>query len=147
MTKCGRFGAADFDYSPKTLRACVQRSLRRLHTTYLDTVYLHDVEFIAEAMSPTSVKFHTAALSDEAELYGLQLGNEAMIQGPGDQMVLDGLSELRKMQEEGLIKHIGITGLVHLSFTIDAQARFRVSLTLLASPGNPSTSSASLQTA
>jgi D-arabinose 1-dehydrogenase len=40
MTKCGRYGRtkADFDYSPNTVRASVQRSLCRLNTSYLDAV-------------------------------------------------------------------------------------------------------------
>ncbi|KXN86314.1 D-arabinose 1-dehydrogenase [Leucoagaricus sp. SymC.cos] len=47
MTKCGRFGPYDFDYSPTRIRQCVMESLERLQTTYLDAVYLHDVEFVA----------------------------------------------------------------------------------------------------
>jgi D-arabinose 1-dehydrogenase len=40
MTKCGRYGQTkvDFDYSPTAVRASVQRSLRRLNTSYLDAV-------------------------------------------------------------------------------------------------------------
>jgi D-threo-aldose 1-dehydrogenase len=37
--------AADvWDYSPQATRASIERSLARLHTTYLDLVHLHDVE-------------------------------------------------------------------------------------------------------
>lgn len=112
MTKCGRFSQNDFDYSPKTIRASVQRSLNRLRTTYLDAVYLHDVEFVAASVHPRTSGSHALALSAEAEMYGLRSGSEGVVRGEGDQKILDGLAELRKMQEEGLIKHIGITGLL-----------------------------------
>ncbi|KDQ29275.1 hypothetical protein PLEOSDRAFT_2849, partial [Pleurotus ostreatus PC15] len=46
MTKCGRYGPSTFDYKPATIRESVERSLKRLHTDYLDTVFLHDVEFV-----------------------------------------------------------------------------------------------------
>jgi aryl-alcohol dehydrogenase-like predicted oxidoreductase len=51
LTKVGRVASSSFDYSPPWLRASVRRSLSRLHTTYLDVVYCHDVEFV----SPTEV--------------------------------------------------------------------------------------------
>ncbi|TVY68734.1 D-arabinose 1-dehydrogenase, partial [Lachnellula suecica] len=46
LTKVGRIGGAEFDYSPEWVRYSVQRSLQRLHTSYLDVVYCHDVEFV-----------------------------------------------------------------------------------------------------
>lgn len=49
MTKVGRIGGAEFDYSPEWVRYSVQRSLKRLHTKYLDVVYCHDVEFVTPA--------------------------------------------------------------------------------------------------
>lgn len=45
FTKCGRVAESEFDYSPDHVEASVRRSLARFHTTYLDVVYLHDVEF------------------------------------------------------------------------------------------------------
>lgn len=47
ITKVGRIAAAEFDYSPEWVRYSIQRSLQRLHTTYLDVVYCHDVEFVS----------------------------------------------------------------------------------------------------
>ncbi|KAI5300509.1 hypothetical protein KEM55_006962 [Ascosphaera atra] len=47
LTKVGRISASCFDYSPTWIRKSVQRSLRRLHTEYLDVVYCHDVEFVS----------------------------------------------------------------------------------------------------
>ncbi|KAH8899876.1 Aldo/keto reductase [Thozetella sp. PMI_491] len=51
LTKAGRISGAgdEFDYSPEYIRYSVLRSLRRLHTPYLDLVYTHDVEFVSPA--------------------------------------------------------------------------------------------------
>ena len=62
MTKCGRYGESDFDYSPATIRRSVQRSLERLHTSYLDVVYLHDTEFVATWVGPRKEGDHSGAL-------------------------------------------------------------------------------------
>lgn len=113
MTKCGRYGStpSEFDYSPATIRKSVERSLKRLNTTYLDTVYLHDIEFVCTSVSPRKSGNHILAVTDEKEAYGLAPGQENKIWGDGDQKVLDAFDELKKMKDEGLIKHIGITGL------------------------------------
>lgn len=47
MTKVGRITAQHFDYSPKSIRNSVTRSLDRFKTTYLDVVFCHDVEFVS----------------------------------------------------------------------------------------------------
>ena len=47
VTKAGRIVLDEFDYSPAWVRYSVLRSLRRLHTPYLDLVYMHDVEFLS----------------------------------------------------------------------------------------------------
>jgi len=111
-TKCGRYGStsADFDYSPATIRASVMRSLTRMHTEYLDAVYLHDVEFVCTPVGPNEPGNNVVALNEKAAIYGLSKGDEGKIWGEGDQRILDAVAELRKMREEGLIKHIGITG-------------------------------------
>jgi L-galactose dehydrogenase len=44
-TKCGRYGANDFDFSHKTVVAGVDASLSRLKTDYVDLLQVHDVEF------------------------------------------------------------------------------------------------------
>ncbi|OQR93096.1 hypothetical protein ACHHYP_02948 [Achlya hypogyna] len=51
VTKVGRYPSphhqnGEFDYSRDRIRASVQASLQKLGTTYLDVVYLHDVEFV-----------------------------------------------------------------------------------------------------
>jgi len=121
MTKCGRYGMdplKDFDYSPSTIRKSVLRSLLRLNTSYLDTVYLHDVEYVSNAVMPRKDGNHVLALTEEREAYGLAEGQEGKVLGVGDQKVLDGFMELRKMKDEGLIKNIGITGKLSLSSVI-----------------------------
>lgn len=45
-TKAGRVAENEFDYKPESIRKSVLRSLERLHTSYLDVIYLHDVEFV-----------------------------------------------------------------------------------------------------
>lgn len=45
MTKCGRYGQDDFDFSPERIRRSVDESLRRLQVDVLDVCQLHDVEF------------------------------------------------------------------------------------------------------
>ncbi|KAH3660191.1 hypothetical protein OGAPHI_007396 [Ogataea philodendri] len=47
-TKVGRIQLDDFDYSPDWITKSVHRSLERFNTTYLDVVYLHDIEFVEE---------------------------------------------------------------------------------------------------
>ncbi|KAF9076629.1 Aldo/keto reductase [Rhodocollybia butyracea] len=110
MTKCGRFGTDTLDYSPAAIRNSVTQSLQRLQTEYLDTVYLHDVEFVCTPVQAKQTGNHSLALTEEKGAYGLDEGQEGKIHGEGDQKVLDGYAELRKMKGEGLIKNIGITG-------------------------------------
>ncbi|KAI9455792.1 Aldo/keto reductase [Lactarius psammicola] len=118
ITKVGRYGPApsDFDYSPTALRASVRRSLRRLHTEYLDVVYLHDVEFVAPCIAPRAEGNHAAALGAEATAYGLAPGQPSTADGvprtPGsDESVLGAIEALRALQADGLIRHVGISGL------------------------------------
>ncbi|RJE27354.1 L-galactose dehydrogenase [Aspergillus sclerotialis] len=49
LTKVGRVAGSSFDYSPEWIQYSIRRSLRRLHTDYLDLVYCHDVEFVSPA--------------------------------------------------------------------------------------------------
>jgi hypothetical protein len=56
LTKAGRISGNTFDYSPSWIRYSVLRSLKRLHTPYLDLVYCHDVEFVTPAEVLAAVK-------------------------------------------------------------------------------------------
>ena len=126
LTKVGRYGpdATDFDYSPTTIRRSVRRSLQRLHTQYLDVVYLHDVEFVASCVAPRAEGNHASALFAEAAAYGLASEQDVTNDGTGstgdvvrtagddsDERVLKAISELRTLQAEGLIRQVGISGL------------------------------------
>jgi L-galactose dehydrogenase len=44
-TKCGRYGAAEFDFSAKRVIASIDESLQRLQTDYIDLFQVHDLEF------------------------------------------------------------------------------------------------------
>ena len=130
LTKVGRYGngtsSADFDYSRDAVRRSVRRSLRRLHTSYLDVVYVHDIEFVATCVAPRAQGNHAAALGAEAAAYGLAepgepdassssglAGEESTgnVRTAGDdERVLEAISALRELQAEGLIRHVGISG-------------------------------------
>jgi len=45
-SKAGRYGADAFDFSAARITASVEESLQRLHTDYLDILFLHDIEFV-----------------------------------------------------------------------------------------------------
>lgn len=44
-TKAGRYGAEDFDFSYDRIIRSAEESMQRLHTDYLDILFLHDIEF------------------------------------------------------------------------------------------------------
>jgi D-arabinose 1-dehydrogenase len=108
MTKCGRYGPSSFDYSPTRIRASIESSMGRLKTTYLDTVYLHDVEFVCTpVVVPRSEEEKKKDASGQAVV---PAGQEGKICGEGDQIVLDAIIELRRLQDEGLVRNVGISG-------------------------------------
>jgi aryl-alcohol dehydrogenase-like predicted oxidoreductase len=45
-TKAGRYGFADFDFSPTRIRSSLENSLRALRTDHVDILQLHDIEFV-----------------------------------------------------------------------------------------------------
>lgn len=55
LTKVGRVASDVFDYSREWVRESVQRSCKRLRTTYLDVVYCHDCEFVSPQEVLTAV--------------------------------------------------------------------------------------------
>ncbi|KAG6861197.1 hypothetical protein C0995_002824 [Termitomyces sp. Mi166 len=127
MTKCGRFGPSDFDYTPSRIHDSVKRSLERLQTAYLDTVYLHDVEFVCTPVVPRPNGSNFGALAEESAAYGLAEGDEGQIWGEGDQKILDAYAELRKLQEEGLNDTFA-------QFAPELRGRAKVKQLLTASP-------------
>jgi hypothetical protein len=68
------------------------------------------VEFVCTQVGPNESGDRVATLNDNLGIYGLAEGDEGKIRGEGDSRILEAVAELRKMQEEGLIKLIGITG-------------------------------------
>src|SRR5260370_27332565 len=54
MAKGVRFGRSNqgFVYTSSSLRSSVMRSLKRLGSSYLDVLFLHDVEFVVEPVYP-----------------------------------------------------------------------------------------------
>ena len=44
-TKAGRYGEAEFDFSPERLTRSVEESMRRLGVDHIDILQLHDIEF------------------------------------------------------------------------------------------------------
>lgn len=115
MTKCGRYGVEqeDFDYSPATIRRSVIRSLERLGTSYLDSLCLHDVEFVAtpvHPVDPTGDALTALTTEEGRQLWGLRKEDEGKTFGPGDDKILAAYEELRTMKAEGLVRAIGITG-------------------------------------
>ncbi|KAF2852241.1 L-galactose dehydrogenase (L-GalDH) [Plenodomus tracheiphilus IPT5] len=56
LTKVGRIGSEEFDYSKEWVRQSITNSLEKLHTEYLDLVYCHDVEFVSPAEVLEAVK-------------------------------------------------------------------------------------------
>ena len=65
LTKVGRIGGSEFDYSAPWVRHSIQHSLKRLRTDYLDVVYCHDVEFVSPQEVLTAV-IELRRIRDEA---------------------------------------------------------------------------------
>jgi L-galactose dehydrogenase len=74
-TKCGRYGADQFDFSAARITASIDESLARLQTDYVDLLQAHDVEF-----------------------------------GDARQIVEETVPAMRKLQQQGKARFIGITG-------------------------------------
>lgn len=100
-------------------RSSVLNSCKLMNTNYLDVVYAHDVEFVAEQVGETGKGQITVGadgvLKDEdLAKWGLAPGDEGMIHGPGDEKVLEALGELFKLKKAGKIRAVGFSG-THLS--------------------------------
>lgn len=86
--------------------------MKRLNTTYLDAVYLHDVEFVAEEIGqPTNGGYPLCALEDEnLSQYGLDQASMGMIHGEGDRIILRAYETLLQLKQEGIIRKAGMAG-------------------------------------
>lgn len=74
-TKCGRYGAEQFDFTATRIAASIDESLSRFQTDYVDLLQAHDVEF-----------------------------------GDVQQIIHETVPAMRKIQEQGKARFIGITG-------------------------------------
>ncbi|CAO1613169.1 unnamed protein product [Sympodiomycopsis kandeliae] len=114
-TKAGRYGpnVSEFDYSPQNIRQSVQSSLKRLRTEYLDLVYLHDVEFVAEKVGKGQddgfAAYQAVGQEDVARSLGLADDQKDIVHGRGDEVLLAAVSTLIELKKEGLIRNIGIS--------------------------------------
>ncbi|CAO1614766.1 unnamed protein product [Parajaminaea phylloscopi] len=139
-TKAGRYGpnVSDFDYSPSKIRSSVESSLQRLGTDYLDLVYLHDAEFIADKVGAGQDAGFAAAQAVEqtprgAEVrrsLGLEEDQAGQRHGSADSVLLDAVAELQKLKDEGKIRRVGISGyplpaLLRLSRLVASTAPFK----------------------
>ena len=74
-TKCGRYGADEFEFSAARITSSLEESLKRLRTDWVDLLQAHDVEF-----------------------------------GDVNQIVEETIPAMRRLQEQGKIRYVGITG-------------------------------------
>ncbi|WP_308636001.1 aldo/keto reductase [Paenibacillus silvisoli] len=77
-SKAGRYGRVHFDFSRERILSSVEESLNRLHTDYLDILFLHDIEFvpasiIVEEAFPTIVELKKAGKIRYTGISGLPL--------------------------------------------------------------------------
>lgn len=140
ITKAGRYGRTKetgFDYSPERIRSSIANSLKLMNTTYLDGVYMHDVEFVGCQIGGAGEEGFTvdeggSIRSEDLERWGLGKGMEGEIRSEGDQKVLDAMATLFEMRKEGTIHAVGFSGApLHLLLSyIEANASLlRLSLT------------------
>ncbi|WAQ87528.1 hypothetical protein PtA15_8A432 [Puccinia triticina] len=129
LTKCGRYGPKDFDYSPERIRRSVEESCTLMGTDYLDAVYLHDVEYVAEDPDGFNKGGHCGSCSDsqDAQLDPAPVTEKyTQSYGPGDDTVVLAVKTLFQLKKEGLIRRVGISGyplatLLRMSHLIVAQ--------------------------
>ncbi len=76
MTKCGRYGLDNFDFSAARLHHSIDESLTRLRTDHVDILLAHDIEF-----------------------------------GDMRQILEETIPALRKIQQQGKTRYIGVSGL------------------------------------
>lgn len=72
-TKCGRYRADDFDFSPKRIKGSLDESLARLRTEYVDLLQAHDVEFgdVQQIIEETIPALHEIQRTGKARFIGI----------------------------------------------------------------------------
>ena len=125
ITKCGRYGPDKhmFDYTPERISSSIHQSLARLGTDYLDVALLHDIEFVSEQpaeaqTAPDAGWLEACAVQKSAHVsqedalrrLGVLPQDAGRIRGPGDEAVLEAARALFRLQDQGKVKHVGISG-------------------------------------
>ncbi len=77
-TKCGRYGAQEFNFSAPRIKAGFEESLQRLQTDYVDLLQAHDIEFgnrqqIIEETVPAMRELQRAGKARFVGITGYQL--------------------------------------------------------------------------
>ncbi|TIA73775.1 hypothetical protein E3P91_01287 [Wallemia ichthyophaga] len=108
ITKVGHYGD-EVNYSEARIHESLRRSFAYLNTDYLDIVYLHDVEFVAEAIADINEAGHPTRVLDNLQKYNLT--GEPRILGKGDEEVLNALRILNGYKKKGKIRNIGVSAL------------------------------------
>jgi L-galactose dehydrogenase len=73
-TKAGRLDRREFDFTPAGMRACVDGSLRRLRTDYVDVLLAHDIEFADDferVFTDTADVLHRLKAEGKARFVGM----------------------------------------------------------------------------
>ncbi|WVR07820.1 hypothetical protein IAU60_004863 [Kwoniella sp. DSM 27419] len=120
ITKVGKYGpnSRDHHFDAETVRKSVERSLRRMNTDYLDVVYLHDLEY---TLPPPSYQGNPLdSLSSVLSAPTEPTKEESVL--------LEAISTLRSLQQQGKILHVGIAG-------YPLPVLLRISLLVLATTG------------
>jgi len=86
----------------------VEESLKRLNTTYLDAVYLHDVEFVADEVGNSTAAGYPMNALEEANLAEYGLDQAGKIHGDGDRAILRAFETLMQLKNEGIIRKAGM---------------------------------------
>lgn len=95
-----------FDYSPTRIRKSVDASLAQFQTTYLDIVYLHDCEFIADSVGNLNGPGNS--------LVSYRAYNEGKpkvaVAGKGDALIIQAFQTLLELKQAGKIRNAGLAG-------------------------------------
>jgi L-galactose dehydrogenase len=72
-TKCGRYGATEFDFSSKRITSSIDESLTRLRTEYVDLFFAHDIEFgdASQIVNETLPALRSVRKSGKARFIGV----------------------------------------------------------------------------
>jgi len=118
FTKCGhRSGLETPDWAPETIRASIDRSLKRLRTDYVDLMQLHScsvevlkhgsvIEELQKAKEAGKIRFLGYSGDNEAAKYAVELGVFDSLQtsvNVADQSAIDGVIPLASERGMGVI--------------------------------------------